>query len=396
MTQLAKYDFTGTNGAAVNTGTGDTPGCTLLSGVASIQSNALQFASDVSAPKLALLSAAAVALGIVDVQITIKDTADSQGIFFWQSGALGAENGYYIYFNFGTWSVVRYDAGTPTTILAETWAGGTAYYQNIPLTFRYDPTSGNAVLSVTDGTTTLGPVTDSSAGKRVAAMGAQLWGRANTLTNYDAITINGTSAAAAATLSSPTPSGTLGTQTTATLGATTNQGTAGSNTLYGVWSTSNGFSGVTAAQVKAGQNAAGSTSGVLNGNSAISTTTPSIAISSLAPNTTYYYALAQENANGLSNVVTGSFTTAVATTSVTVGLNSAASTALASTACKFWTKNTLDGAAVDGGSAGISGTTDASGNITLSGLTIAAGAKYLQYQVGTDPLNVHVVPVTYA
>lgn len=123
-----------------------------------------------------------------------------------------------------------------------------------------------------------------------------------------------------ATLGTPTPSGTIGTSTTASIGATTDHSSAGgspTNTLYVVRATTNIFSGVTAAQVKAGQNAAGNTTGVTATSAAVSTTTPSASQTGLTPSLLYYYAEVQEDAGGLSNVVTGSFTTAALAATVT-------------------------------------------------------------------------------
>lgn len=109
----------------------------------------------------------------------------------------------------------------------------------------------------------------------------------------------------AAVLSSPTPSGTLGTSTTATLGCTTD---TSSGTLYGVVDTAANISGITAAQVKLGQNK-NSVAAVASGNSAVSTSTPSVAVSGLTQSTAYSYAEAQDTGSN-SNVVTGTFTTA--------------------------------------------------------------------------------------
>lgn len=114
-----------------------------------------------------------------------------------------------------------------------------------------------------------------------------------------------------ATLSSASPSGTIGTTTTATLGATTDQTTG---TLYGVIDSAANLSGVTASQIKAGQRASGA-SALSAGNSAVSTVAPQISsLAGLSAATLYSYALVQNNANGDSNVLTGTFTTAAAAT----------------------------------------------------------------------------------
>ncbi len=118
--------------------------------------------------------------------------------------------------------------------------------------------------------------------------------------------------ASPATLSSATPSGTLGTTTSATLGATTDQTTG---TFYGVVDTAGNISGITAAQVKAGQNNA-SASAVSASSTAVSTTSPATAVSGLTAATAYSYAVVQNNVNGDSNVLTGTFTTAAAATNL--------------------------------------------------------------------------------
>lgn len=113
-------------------------------------------------------------------------------------------------------------------------------------------------------------------------------------------------AGSASVLSAATPSGTLGTTTTVSLGATTDQTTG---TFYGVVDSAANLSGVTGTQVKAGQKASGAAA-AFSGNSAVSTSTPSIPLTGLTPGTLYSYAVIQNNANGDSNVLTGTFTTA--------------------------------------------------------------------------------------
>lgn len=114
------------------------------------------------------------------------------------------------------------------------------------------------------------------------------------------------SSAAAAVLSAPaaTPG-----STTATVGCTTDQA---SGTFYAVVDTAANLSGVTAAQIKAGQKASGSAA-LASGNAAVSTTTPSVGVTGLTQGTLYSYAAVQNNANGDSNVITGTFTTALST-----------------------------------------------------------------------------------
>ncbi len=116
-----------------------------------------------------------------------------------------------------------------------------------------------------------------------------------------------------ATLSSPTPSGTLGTTTTATIGATTDQT---SGTFYAVVDSAANLSGVTATQIKAGQKASGAAA-LASGSSAVSTTAPAANVTGLSPTTLYSYAAVQNNGSD-SNVVTGTFTTATAAVSLEI------------------------------------------------------------------------------
>lgn len=109
---------------------------------------------------------------------------------------------------------------------------------------------------------------------------------------------------APATLSDATPSGTLETTDAATIGATTDQN---SGTFYAVVDTD--LSGITASQVKAGTDASNG-SVVADCSASVSTTSPSCGVTGLSPNTAYSFAVVQNNTNGDSNVLTGSFTTA--------------------------------------------------------------------------------------
>lgn len=197
-------------------------------------------------------------------------------------------------------------------------------------------------------------------------------------------------AAAGPTISAPSPSGTIGTATNATLGCTTNAGTAGSNTLYAVRATTNIFSGVTAAQVKDGQNASGNTTGVTSSSAAVSTTTPSVAQSSLTSSTTYYYALVQENSTGLSHVLTGSFTTAVSTRSTALSFRDSANAAVVSTSISWFLTSTWGGAALESGTT----STNGSGALLLAGLSSAAGSYKLWYKMTSDENLNGMRPVT--
>ena len=109
----------------------------------------------------------------------------------------------------------------------------------------------------------------------------------------------------AATLSDPTA--TSITAIGATIGATTDQA---SGTLYVVVDSAANLSGVTASQIKAGQKASGSAA-LASDSSAVSTTTPSVAITGLTSSTLYSAAIVQNNTNGDSNLLTTTFTTLI-------------------------------------------------------------------------------------
>lgn len=202
-----------------------------------------------------------------------------------------------------------------------------------------------------------------------------------------------TTANPAAVLSSATPSGTLGTQTTASVGATTTQN---SGTLYAILSTVSGdVTGATAANIKTGKEAGGADA-PFAGNSAISTTSPSVAFTGLTAGTTYYYALVQNNGNGDSNIInTGSFTTAAATASFSISLRNNAGVLLSGQTRNFWTRLTKNGAAVDGGSAGIPITCGSDGVFANSALSIAKTDGYLFWEDPADPYKSHWIPYTF-
>ncbi len=199
--------------------------------------------------------------------------------------------------------------------------------------------------------------------------------------------------AATATLSSATPSGTIGTQGQASVGATTNQNTG---TLYAVISATQGdITGITATQVKTALYAGGGAA-TFAGNAAVSTTSPSVTITGLTANTLYYFALVQNNTSGDSNVITGSFTTAAATTTVTQQMYAADGvTPLNAVTRRFWTKATLYGAAYDGGTSGLAITCNSSGQFVLTGLTVPAGGGWLTYHDPADNTKSINIPVTF-
>src|SRR5690606_22405318 len=86
------------------------------------------------------------------------------------------------------------------------------------------------------------------------------------------------------TLSSATPSGTLGTATTATVGATS---TSSTGDFYAVLSTSNNVSGASCTQIKAGNHSGGSAAAFAD-DAAVSTTSPSVGFTGLTGSTLYY------------------------------------------------------------------------------------------------------------
>jgi hypothetical protein len=159
-------------------------------------------------------------------------------------------------------------------------------------------------------TATVSTTAPNAAVSGLAAGTAYSYAEVQTNSNGTSNIISGTFTTASippATLSSPTPSGTLSTSATATLGVTTIQG---SGTLYGVVDTAANLSGVTAAQIEAGHNK-GDAAAVAATSATVSSTTPSAAVSGLAAATGYSYAEVQTNANGTSNIVTGTFATSV-------------------------------------------------------------------------------------
>lgn len=81
-------------------------------------------------------------------------------------------------------------------------------------------------------------------------------------------------------------------------------------------------------------------------------------------------------------------------TSVTLTFKNAAGVAYTAPS-KFWTRQSIAGAAIDGGSGGISATPDSGGVVILSGLTIPAGPGWVSFKETADDLNCHNYPVTF-
>lgn len=197
-----------------------------------------------------------------------------------------------------------------------------------------------------------------------------------------------------ATISTPTPSGTIGTSTQATIGCTTNQN---NGTLYYVASTNAAvITSITdPAIIIAGQVQGGATA-PFSGAATVSTLSPSVLATGLTANTTYHYALCQVTSGGNSNVLnTGSFTTALASSTVTQQMVNSVGTPLNAVSRRFWTRTSLNGAAIDGGASGLLVTCNASGQFVLTGLSIPAGAGWLTYSDDADPTKSINIPVTF-
>ena len=86
---------------------------------------------------------------------------------------------------------------------------------------------------------------------------------------------------------------------------------------------------------------------------------------------------------------------ASSTRAVTITLKNNAGAPLVSVSRRFWTRNTLDAAAADGGAGGLAVTCDSSGVFALTGLAVLAGPGWLTYKDPSDDLNCHTVPVTF-
>lgn len=198
-------------------------------------------------------------------------------------------NGYYVEYMNGTGTRIRrIDAGVATTLA----------------TLGSSPSSGQIVRIEIRGSTIsvyyddvfIGSTTDSNYGSA---------NRSVMLTAGSGLSavIDDFATGNLPTISSATPSGTLGTLTTATIGCTTDDS---SGTLYVVVDTAS-LSGITADQIKAGQNAS-SAAADASGNAAVSGSSPSVGVTGLSAGTAYNYAVLQFS-GGNSNILTGTFTT---------------------------------------------------------------------------------------
>ncbi len=206
-------------------------------------------------------------------------------------------------------------SGSGHTEIAKVTNGSFTSLKAVATTF----TAGDIIEIRCSGTTTttiamykngalVDSVTDSSTPHTSGAAGIVGFHRDLTVGTVD--DWEGGNLSSVAVLSSATPSGTLGTTTTATIGATTDQT---SGTFYAVVDTAGNISGITASQIKAGQNN-GSVSAVAAASSAVSTSSPAAGVTGLTAATGYSYAVVQNTTAGDSNVLTGTFTTASAAT----------------------------------------------------------------------------------
>lgn len=166
--------------------------------------------------------------------------------------------------------------------------------------------SGDTVTVTANGT----PLSPSITMGGVHAAGTKIGLRTFAVTSPRFTALSFTGVAPPPTLTSPTGSATG--STTATIGATTD---TGSGTLYGVVTTS--LTTPTAAQVKAGQNAAGATATFAGSVAVSSSGAKAINATGLTASTTYYAHLVHNAAGGDSNVVSStSFTTSAGASSI--------------------------------------------------------------------------------
>lgn len=110
---------------------------------------------------------------------------------------------------------------------------------------------------------------------------------------------------AAPSINPPIPSGALASSTAVSVATVTNQP---SGTIYSVIDVSTNLIGITTTQIKAGNNK-NNTAAAFSGNATITSIYAGLTITGLTANTTYMYAICQNNANGDSNIALGSFTT---------------------------------------------------------------------------------------
>jgi hypothetical protein len=203
--QLANYTFTGTNGT-----TPPAVGTTVLDSnptPAQIQTNKCQFTGNFtgSPNKLRVLAKASMGAAPVRVEVQLSAIVSGfQGVFFHNSGATGAETGYYLYFDAGNFAIDKFSAGTGTTILASSYIGSLwSGYETGIMRFEFDVVGGNAVLtarSSTDSYASSKTVTDSTS-PIITKMDLEYWSAdgSGVTSTIDNVVITGTGVSMAAT-----------------------------------------------------------------------------------------------------------------------------------------------------------------------------------------------------
>lgn len=242
----------------------------------------------------------------VGMQYTAAETGVATSIYYWSNGggdeniklALVASDGTVL----GVTSPVSNAAGWISGSIAATEVTqGLTYY----------------VMSVSDGSVNgrIGVRHNETTGNFTSTSGTYSSPPASMTLSTDAgnfkqlFYVDGTIGGGEPTLSSATPSGTIGTANTATVGCTTD---TEEGTLYAVLSETDNVSTATDSQIKAGQNSTSAAADFAD-DAAVTDSTPEVEFSGLDPETTYYYAMVQETTEGFSNVLSGSFTTAALT-----------------------------------------------------------------------------------
>lgn len=379
-TTLANLSFVGADGSAPT-------GVTNVQGLWTIQTNALSYAAGQAFSYLTCKIDPARGNDDYSIAFPLTNLGEGtlKGAFIRQSP--GA-NGYVLGpDDTGHAVITKLVAGVDTVLLD-------AGYQasHFDGTFIASAEGANpVVLTLTNGAgTVLATYSDASSPIATGTLGFYT-NKITTPQNAIAtVLVKGTAAGALpATLSSPGQTGTIGTSTTAAPVVTSD--TAG-GTLYGVEDIPANITGITTAQIKAGHN---------NVNGAplkvLTFSTPTVGVNNaggvtgLTPSTALSNAFVQNTTGGDSNVATSTFTTAApATRTAILKLFASPGVPLASTAVKVWTRLTDGGNVVDGGGPGLSFTTAADGTLTLTGLSIAAGAIVAQVLKPTDRFFNHV------
>lgn len=295
MTTLFSDAFT-RSGTTVGATWTETPSANWSTNGTQLECDALSFATCITTT-LAHAAAADCKASVVrrnsswDAGIAIRSDAAANNCYFLNTyGSNGV-------------TVWRRVGGANTAVAAR----DTAHANGDKFTFEASGSGATVTLKVYKNDAQVGADVTDTSGSRITAAGQTgvIYFQTGQNALYDDFLVEDL-AGSVASLSSGTPSGTIGTQTTATIGATTNQT---SGTLYVVVDSAGNLSGVTAAQVKAGQKASGSAALAAN-SAAVSTSTPSAGVTGLTANTAYSYAIVQNNTNGDSSLITGTFTTA--------------------------------------------------------------------------------------